>query len=50
VLGDDVVVSLSSERQHVPAEGAAGGGAGAAGAFILNPGTPGAPCRTGGEG
>jgi len=41
VLGDDVVVSLSSERQHVPAEGAAGGGAGAAGAFILNPGTPG---------
>ncbi|MBI3068252.1 MAG: hydantoinase B/oxoprolinase family protein [Betaproteobacteria bacterium] len=40
VLGDDVVVSLSSERQHVAALGMAGGGAGARGAFILNPGTP----------
>jgi len=40
VLGDDIVVSLSSERQHVAARGMAGGGAGATGAFILNPGTP----------
>jgi N-methylhydantoinase B len=40
VLADDIVVSLSSERQHVAAKGAAGGGAGATGLFILNPGTP----------
>jgi N-methylhydantoinase B len=40
VLADDIVVSLSSERQHVPARGMAGGGAGACGVFILNPGTP----------
>jgi N-methylhydantoinase B len=40
VLGDDIVVSLSSERQHVAAGGMAGGGAGACGAFVLNPGTP----------
>jgi N-methylhydantoinase B len=38
VLAEDVVVSLSSERQHVPAAGAAGGSPGAVGAFILNPG------------
>ena len=38
VLGDDIVVSLSSERQHVAAPGATGGGAGALGAFVLNPG------------
>jgi N-methylhydantoinase B len=40
VLGDDIVVSLSSERQHVAARGMQGGGAGACGAFILNPDTP----------
>jgi len=40
VLADDIVVSLSSERQHVAANGMAGGGAGACGAFILNPDTP----------
>ena len=39
VLGDDIVVSLSSERQHVPAPGMAGGSDGACGVFILNPGT-----------
>ncbi|MFH1602845.1 MAG: hydantoinase B/oxoprolinase family protein [Pseudomonadota bacterium] len=40
VLGDDIVVSLSSERQHVPSPGTAGGGTGACGAFVLNPDTP----------
>ncbi len=40
VLGDGIVVSLSSERQHVAASGMQGGGAGACGAFILNPDTP----------
>jgi N-methylhydantoinase B len=40
VLGDDIVVSLSSERQHVAASGMQGGQAGALGAFVLNPGTP----------
>jgi N-methylhydantoinase B len=41
VLGDDIVVSLSSERQHVAALGAKGGDKGALGMFVLNPGTPG---------
>jgi N-methylhydantoinase B len=41
VLGDDIVVSLSSERQHVPAPGSNGGETGALGAFVLNPGMPG---------
>ena len=40
VLGDDITVSLSSERQHVAAAGSDGGGAGALGAFIVDPGTP----------
>jgi N-methylhydantoinase B len=40
VLTDGIVVSLSSERQHVAAGGMQGGGAGGRGAFILNPGTP----------
>jgi N-methylhydantoinase B len=40
VLADDIVVSLSSERQHVASPGMAGGGAGTCGAFVLNPGTP----------
>jgi N-methylhydantoinase B len=41
VLGDDIVVSLSSERQHVAAPGSQGGGRGVLGAFVLNPGTSG---------
>jgi N-methylhydantoinase B len=40
VLSDDIVVSLSSERQHVAAPGSNGGGRGVLGAFILDPGTP----------
>jgi N-methylhydantoinase B len=40
VLADDIVVSLSSERQHVAACGMAGGGAGACGSFELDPDTP----------
>jgi N-methylhydantoinase B len=40
VLADDIVVSLSSERQHVAAQGSAGGAPGATGAFVLDPGTP----------
>jgi N-methylhydantoinase B len=39
VLADDIVVSLSSERQHVAAKGMAGGADGATGAFVLDPGT-----------
>jgi N-methylhydantoinase B len=39
-LGDDTVLSLSSERQNQPANGMAGGAQGARGEFILNPGTP----------
>ncbi|MEQ9123293.1 MAG: hydantoinase B/oxoprolinase family protein, partial [Alphaproteobacteria bacterium] len=39
-LVDGVRVSLSSERQQTPAPGLAGGGAGGAGAFVLNPGAP----------
>jgi N-methylhydantoinase B len=38
ILGDDILVSLSSERQQVAARGAAGGLPGAAGEFMLNPG------------
>lgn len=41
VLGESAVLSLSSERQNVPAAGMAGGGDGAPGQFVLNPGTPG---------
>jgi N-methylhydantoinase B len=41
VLADGVTVSLSSERQTRPAQGLAGGGDGACGAFLLNPDTPG---------
>ncbi|MFA5489177.1 MAG: hydantoinase B/oxoprolinase family protein [Candidimonas sp.] len=40
ILADDIVASLSSERQQVAAGGTAGGAAGAAGQFILNPDTP----------
>jgi len=39
-LVDGVRVSLSSERQHVPAPGLEGGGDGAVGLFVLNPGQP----------
>ena len=39
VLGDDIVVSLSSERQQVAALGGDGGERGALGAFVLDPGT-----------
>ncbi len=39
MLGDNMVISLSSERQHVAAAGMAGGDAGKCGAFILNPDT-----------
>ncbi len=39
VLADDIVVSLSSERQHIAAAGAGGGGSGTLGAFVLNPDT-----------
>ena len=38
ILADDIVVSLSSERQHVAAAGIEGGGEGAKGQFIFNPG------------
>ena len=40
VLADGIVVSLSSERQHVAAAGLAGGQTGALGEFIFNPGQP----------
>jgi N-methylhydantoinase B len=40
ILTHGITVSLSSERQVRPAEGVAGGSAGACGAFVLNPGTP----------
>jgi N-methylhydantoinase B len=40
VLGDDIVVSLSSERQHVEADGMLGGQPGLRGRFVLNPGRP----------
>ena len=41
VLGRDVTVSLSAERQHEPARGMRGGGDGRTGRFVLDPGTPG---------
>jgi N-methylhydantoinase B len=39
-LVDGITVSLSSERQNVPAPGLAGGQSGEVGGFVLNPGTP----------
>ena len=39
VLGDEVKVSLSAERLHAPAPGAAGGGAAACGRFVVAPDT-----------
>jgi N-methylhydantoinase B len=39
-LVDGIHVSLSSERQHVPAPGLEDGGSGEVGRFILNPGRP----------
>jgi N-methylhydantoinase B len=38
-LVDGITVSLSSERQNVPAPGLAGGQPGEVGGFVLNPGT-----------
>jgi N-methylhydantoinase B len=40
ILGDDITVSLSGERQHAPAPGAQGGGDGALGVFQLDPDGP----------
>jgi N-methylhydantoinase B len=40
ILGDDIRVSLSSERQHVAAQGACGGLPGTTGQFVVNPGRP----------
>jgi len=40
ILADDVTVSLSSERQHVAAQGANGGEDGRTGRFVFNPGQP----------
>jgi N-methylhydantoinase B len=39
-MTDGIRISLSAERQHVPAPGLAGGGDGVVGEFILNPGLP----------
>jgi N-methylhydantoinase B len=38
ILGGDILVSLSSERQHVAAQGGCGGVSGAVGEFVVNPG------------
>jgi N-methylhydantoinase B len=40
ILGGDILVSLSSERQHVAAQGGCGGLSGAVGEFVVNPGQP----------
>jgi N-methylhydantoinase B len=40
ILGGDTLVSLSSERQHVAAQGGCGGLPGAVGEFVVNPGQP----------
>jgi len=40
ILADDVTVSLSSERQHVAAEGMESGAPGRLGQFVFNPGQP----------
>ena len=40
VLAEALELSLAAERQHAAAVGSAGGGAGALGSFVLNPGTP----------
>jgi N-methylhydantoinase B len=41
ILGDDITVSLTGERQRVPARGGAGGADGAPGEFSIDPGGPG---------
>ena len=41
ILGDDVVLSVRSARQKFAAQGRDGGHAGQAGAYVLNPETPG---------
>ncbi len=38
ILADDILVSLSAERQHVAAQGMDGGMPGRTGAFVVNPG------------
>lgn len=40
ILGEDVTVALRSARQKFAAKGVLGGGPGALGGFVLNPGTP----------
>jgi N-methylhydantoinase B len=40
ILGSDTLVSLSSERQHVAAQGGCGGLPGAVVEFVVNPGQP----------
>lgn len=40
ILGDNVTVAITSGRQQAPATGLTGGGSGARGEFVLNPGTP----------
>jgi N-methylhydantoinase B len=40
ILGENVTVALRSSRQRFAAKGVEGGGPGAPGAFVLNPGTP----------
>ena len=40
VLGREITVSLSAERQHEPAHGMHGGGDARTGRFVFNPGTP----------
>jgi N-methylhydantoinase B len=40
ILGGDILVSLSSERQLVAAQGGCGGLPGAVGEFVVNPGQP----------
>jgi N-methylhydantoinase B len=40
ILGDNIQVSLSSERQHVAAQGMHGGMPGIPGEFVVNPGRP----------
>lgn len=40
ILGESMTVSLTGERQRVAARGVAGGGDGALGEFVINPGKP----------
>jgi N-methylhydantoinase B len=40
IIGDGVELATRSTRQRFPAQGLLGGGSGALGAFIIDPGTP----------